>query len=145
MAADRLITFEDGSQPYHTCKLSRLPDGSIMGYCGEGYEDIVDWLREGGVKENAPPGKKDKDDPQDWQLMRLTPTGILVYTNSPHPDPIKHRVFAIGNGADVAMYAMKYHKKTPADAVRAAIKICWRTCGGQVDVMTLNNKKKRGC
>lgn len=142
IAADQLITFDDGSRPYHTCKLRRLEDGSIIGYAGTGYEEWVDWLVAGGLKENAP--ARSDGDKQDWQILRLTPQGIWTYVNCAVPDLLVGAKFhAIGSGADVAIYAMTEHKKSPADAVRAAMKIDWRSCGGNVDVMELPRPTKR--
>lgn len=132
MAADQLITFDDGSQPYRTCKLRRLSDGSIVGYCGSGYESMLAWLEDGMIKENAP----ERKDKEDWQILRLTRSGIYVYTNHTYADPMRHRMFAIGSGADVALYVMKILKKSPTEAARAATKVV-RTCGGKIDVMKL--------
>jgi hypothetical protein len=134
IAADTLIEVDD-ARPYHTSKLFRLNDGSVVGYCGTGYEYVIEWLRAGAIPENRP----EKKDGQDFQILHLTSSGILMYVNSPIPDPMRERFAAIGSGSNVAFYCMKVLKMTPAKAVRESIKVS-PGCGGPIDVMRLRGR-----
>jgi hypothetical protein len=131
MAADSLIDVSD-ARPYRTSKLTRLPDGSIVGVCGTGYEFLVEWLKAGEIVGNQPEHKEK----QDYQVLRLTRSGIFIYVNSHIADKCKDRVMAIGSGSNVAMYAMRFLKKPPSVAVRESIKVS-PGCAGPIDVMRL--------
>lgn len=90
------------------------------------------WLKAGELAGNEPVYQ----DRQDFQLIRLKKDGLYMYVNSCIPDKMKDSVVALGSGSNVALYAMKYLKKTPAVAVRESIKVS-PGCGGNVDIMRL--------
>jgi hypothetical protein len=137
MSGDTLVTLENHPY-YHTAKIFKLEDGSIVGGAGGvGLDEMLAWLREGELKGNEP--KFDKD--VDFIVLRLKQDGIWLYANGVYPDKMHETMFAVGSGVDVAIYAMRHLKKSPADAVREACKVS-AGCGGPVEVIKLARKRK---
>ncbi len=128
MAGDSLCTSGEYSH-YYTTKLYRMPDGSICGVAGNGGELLVDWLRKGADPDNRPSIEGS------FHVLQLKEDGIYLYPNTHLPDKIRGDYFAIGCGAEVAMYAMS-KGATPAAACAAASEVNLY-CGGPIDVEKL--------
>jgi hypothetical protein len=135
MAADSLCHEEDSSH-YFAQKILRLEDGSLVGGSGNKPEVLVEWLQLG-----ANPMDKPFIDPvrDDFTVIHLTKDGIVLYINQAIPIRLKEKNYAVGCGADVALYVMRILKKSPAIAVREANKINL-FCGGDVDVLKLHKR-----
>jgi hypothetical protein len=132
MAADSLCNEADTSH-YYAEKMLRCMDGSILGGAGNHPEKIMDWIAR-GKPENDRPEFKEKID--DFSILHLCADGLWLYNNSLHGFKLKEKNYAIGCGADVALYCMRIQKMSPADACRESTKINM-FCGGEIDVMTL--------
>jgi hypothetical protein len=138
MAADTLVQL-DGHPNYHTTKIFRLEDGSIVGGAGSspGLDEMLAWLKAGELRGNEP-----SCGGSDFTILRLRPDGIWIYADSIYPDRVKEKMFAVGCGADIALYAMRHQKMSPAAAAREACKIV-PGCGGEVEVLKLPPTRKR--
>jgi hypothetical protein len=132
MAADTLC-HEDDSSHYHAYKMLRLPDGSIIGGAGNHPEKIMDWILRGSPDNDRPDFKSKEDD---FSILHLRNDGMFLYVNSLIPHRLKEKIYAVGCGADVALYCMKKLKMSPPEAVKEAIEINM-FCGGGVDVLKL--------
>lgn len=132
MAADSLCHEDDGSH-YYAAKMIRLRDGSIIGGAGNHPEKIMDWI-ERGAPENDRPDFKEKTD--DFSILHLRRDGIYLYVNSLTPHHLKEKNYAIGCGADVALYCMRRQKLAPREACAEACAVSM-FCGGEVDNMEL--------
>jgi len=132
MAADSLC-HEDDSSSYMADKLLRCEDGSIVGGAGNHPETVMDWIRRGKPANDRPAFDPEKDN---FSILHLRPDGIWLYNNSLVGFRLKERNYAIGCGADVALYAMRRQKVSPKQACEEAISTNM-FCGGDVDVMVL--------
>jgi hypothetical protein len=137
MAAESLCHEDDGSF-YYAAKMVQLEDGTIVGGAGNKPEGLIDWLVRGANPMDKPHIDPERDD---FTVVHLTHNGIVLYINQAVPIRLKEKNYAVGCGADVALYVMRVLKKSPATAVREASKINMY-CGGEIDVMKL--KVKRG-
>ena len=138
MAADTLVTL-DNHPGYHTTKIFRLGDGSIVGGAGgHGLDDMLAWLRAGEIEGNAPVFHEWERAP-DFVVLRLKPDGIWLYADGVYAERMKERTYAIGSGVDIALYALRHLKAKPADAVRAACKLS-PGCGGPVETLRLQSR-----
>lgn len=138
MAADTLVTLE-GHPHYHTSKIFRLEDGSIIGGAGGGLglDEMLAWLKAGSIHGNEP----DLKGADDFFILRLAHDGLWLYADSVYPDRLKEKAFAVGCGCDIALHTMRYGKrKSPADAVREVCKIN-PGCGLPVEVLRLGRKR----
>lgn len=132
MAADSLCHEEDSSH-YFAKKMLQLEDGSIIGGAGNKPELLMEWLQRGAPRLDAPTIDPTRDD---FTVMHLMHSGIVLYINSIVPIHLKDKNYAVGCGADIALYVMRVLKKSPAIAVREALKINM-FCGGDVDTLKL--------
>lgn len=132
MAADSLCHEEDGSH-YMANKLMRCEDGSILGGAGNHPEPVMDWIRRGKPANDRPEIDEKRDD---FSILHLTREGIHLYCNSLVGFKLKEKNYAVGCGADVALYAMRVMKLDPTSACVEANKI-QLFCGGEVDTMEL--------
>lgn len=132
MAADTLC-HEDDSSHYHAFKMLRLPDGSIIGGAGSHPEKIMDWILRGRPDNDRPEFKEKTDD---FSILHLRHDGIYLYVNSLVPHRLKEKNYAVGCGADVALYCMRKQKMSPAEAAKEATEINL-FCGGSIEVMRL--------
>lgn len=133
MAADSLCHEDDGSH-YHAHKMMRLMDGSIIGGSGNHPEKIMEWILRGKPDSDRPAFDDVKDD---FSILHLKPDGIWLYNNSLNGFRLKEKNYAIGCGADIALYCMRILKLEPEKAVEESTKINM-FCGGDVDVMRLD-------
>jgi len=132
MSSDSLC-HEDDSSHYHADKMIKLVDGSIIGGAGNHPEKIMDWIARGSPDNDRPDFKERTDD---FSVLHLRHDGIYLYVNSLVPHKLKDKIFAVGCGADVALYCMKVHKMPPSEAAREATKINL-FCGGEIDTLKL--------
>jgi hypothetical protein len=125
MAGDSCITFEDigiGTGQAPTKKLHRIGK-SIFGERGEnmaGVHIMLDWIR-GGAKLKRRPDSIPKG--ADFYLLELSPKGIFLWTSDFERDVINEPNFAIGSGAKVALYCMRYLNMGPRKAVEEAARV----------------------
>ena len=133
MAADSLC-HEDDSSHYYATKLMRLPDGSIIGGAGNHPEIVMDWIFRGKPLNDKPVFDYDKDD---FYVLHLSEDGMHLYANSINGFRLKEKNYAVGSGADVALYCMRVLKMSPDQACKEANKINM-FCGGDIDVMKIN-------
>ncbi len=136
MAADTLC-HEDDSSHYYAEKMMRLPDGSIIGGAGNHPEIVMDWIFRGKPLNDKPTFDYEKDD---FYVLHLTEDGLHLYANSLNGFPLKEKNYAVGSGADVALYCMRILKMPPDQACKEATKINM-FCGGDIDVLKLNPAK----
>lgn len=136
MASDSLCHEEDSSH-YFSNKMLRMSDGSILGGAGDHPEAVMDWIMRGRPVNDRPEVDEERDD---FSILHLTHDGILLYVNALIPHRLKEKNYAIGSGGDVALYCMRHLNKSPAEAVREAIRINM-FCGGEVDVIALDPRK----
>lgn len=136
MAADTLWAGADGGH-YFASKVFQLEDGSLIGGAGGGHETVMEWIIRGSNQHDLPPLPADD---ASYHILRLQKDGIYIYNSVLTPWKLKDRNYAVGLGADVALYCMRVLKKTPAVAVREAAKIN-RCCGGTVEVLRVGVKK----
>lgn len=132
MAADSLC-HEDDSSHYYAEKMMRLRDGSILGGAGNHPEKIMEWIARERPENDRPTFSEKKDD---FSIMHLREDGIYLYNNSLQGFKLKEKNYAIGCGADVALYCMRICKMSPAEAAKEATKINI-FCGGEIDTLKL--------
>lgn len=132
MASDTLC-HEDDTSHYQAEKMIRLMDGSILGGAGNHPEIVMDWISRGKPANDRPSFDYEKDD---FAILHLTDDGIFLYCNSLVGFRLKEKNYAVGCGADVALYCMRIQKMAPDLACKEATKINM-FCGGDVDVMKL--------
>lgn len=132
MAADSLC-HEDDTSHYFAEKMMRLADGSIIGGAGNHPEKIMEWISRGSPDNDRPEFKEKTDD---FSILHLKRDGIWVYINSIVPWRLKEKNYAVGCGADVALYCMRILKMSPAEAAKEATKINM-FCGGEIDTLKL--------
>lgn len=132
MAADTLC-HEDDSSHYYATKIWHMPDGSIIGGAGNHPETVMQWIERGKQIAERPEIDEKRDD---FSILHLTTAGIWLYNNSLSGFKLKEKNYAIGCGADIALYCMRIHKMSPADAAKEATKINM-FCGGDIEVLKL--------
>lgn len=132
MAADSLC-HEDDTSHYYADKMLRLMDGSIIGGAGNHPEKIMEWIARGKPENDRPIFDSTKDD---FSILHLSSKGIELYNNSLVGFKLREKNYAIGCGADIALYCMRIHKMTPEQATKEATKINM-FCGGDIDTMVL--------
>ena len=136
MAADTLCHEEDTSH-YYASKIHRLEDGSLIGGAGNFPERIIEWIVDGSNKLHVPHIDIERDD---FSILHLRHDGIWLYCNTANGYKLREKNFAVGCGADVALYVMRVLRKPPAHAAREACKINM-FCGGQVESFKLRARK----
>jgi hypothetical protein len=136
MAADSLC-HEDDSSHYYATKIFKLQDGSIIGGSGNHPEKIMDWIMRGEPDNDRPTFDENRDD---FSIIHLKHDGIYLYVNSLSCWKLKEKNYAVGCGADTALYCMRYAspKMTPEMAVKEACKVNM-FCGGEVDLLKLKD------
>jgi hypothetical protein len=132
MASDSLC-HEDDTSSYQAEKMIRLIDGSILGGAGNHPEIVMDWIARGKPLNDKPSFDEEKDD---FSVIHLTDNGIYLYNNSLVGFKLKEKNYAVGCGADIAIYCMRILKLTPDVAAKEATKINM-FCGGDIDVLKL--------
>jgi hypothetical protein len=132
MAADRLC-HEDDASHYYALKMLKLTDGSVIGGAGNHPEKIMEWIARGSPENDRPEFKTKEDD---FSVLHLSRDGIRVYINSLIPHRLTEKNYAVGCGADVALYCMRIQKMSPGEAAKEATKINM-FCGGEIDVIKL--------
>lgn len=132
MAADSMCHEDDGSV-YMGNKMIRCDDGSILGGAGNHPEIVMNWIKLGSNLSDQPKFSYEDDD---FSILHLRKDGLYLYCNSVIPYKLKDVIFAVGSGAEVALYVMRVLKKSPLIAAREATKINMY-CGGPIDVMKL--------
>lgn len=138
MAADTLWQSTNGSA-FYAAKINQLEDGSIIGGAGGYHEEVMEWITRGMNQHDLP--KLDPD--ADFDVLHLRRNGIYIFNTSLTPVKLNERNYAIGCGADVALYVMRVLKKAPAVAAREACKVL-NLCGGRVDTLRLKRDARRG-
>lgn len=131
MAADTLC-HEDDTSHYYAEKMLVCLDGSILGGAGNHPEKVMDWIRR-GKPENDRPEFKGKDD---FSILHLREDGIWLYNNTLHGYKLREKNYAVGCGADVALYCMRVLKMSPGEAAKEATRINM-FCGGDIDTLKL--------
>jgi len=132
MAADSLC-HEDDSSHYYADKMIRLLDGSILGGAGNHPELVMDWIARGKPANDRPVFDYEKDN---FSILHLRDDGIFLYNNSLNGFKLKEKNYAVGCGADVALYCMRIQKMPPDLACKEATRINM-FCGGDIDVLKL--------
>jgi hypothetical protein len=114
IAADTQCT---GDCMYRVQKILRLPDGGVVGYCGDtarGYA-AAKWMADG--EQGDPPKAKGA------YLLILRPDRSLWVVEGEFPAfPLLDKSAAIGSGAQAAMCALNAGK-SPAEAVKEAVRL----------------------
>jgi len=134
MAADQQLT-ADGLT-YRVQKIHRLPDGGIVGACGDWPEayPAIQWLLGGEAGE--PPLFKDAS------LLVLRPDGTLWMADGHFPlYPLLNTYAAMGNGAQAAMVVMSCGLSA-GEAVKAVSRLDAYT-GEAVQLLKLEPQGKR--
>lgn len=135
MAADTKVEI-DGQHHCYSTKIFRIEDGSIIGGAGisPGLDLVMDWLRAGEIRGNEP--NLAVLERIDVTILRLKKDGLWLYADTCVPFKLNDQNFAVGCGANLALYVMRVLKKPPATAVRETIKID-HGCGGRIDTLRL--------
>lgn len=128
LAADKLANF--GGLGRAVTKIHRVGD-LLVAASGTTWAaaEALAWVERGRKPEDFPPGLRDKDD---WvPILVIENRQCLLYERSPYPTEIEDGVFAMGNGRDFALAAMRMG----ADARRAVEVACYfcPDCGIGVD------------
>ena len=124
MAADTCVTFDDigiGTGQHSTRKLYRIGK-SIFGERGDnisGVQQMLDWIRRGAKWTATPQLPKGAD----FNLLELSPRGIFLWGSDLSRDKMEEEMFAVGSGAKVALYCMRYLNMKPLEAVMEAAKV----------------------
>jgi hypothetical protein len=123
MAADSCFSYEGaGTDVFPTKKLYRIGD-SIFGEAGDGpgAARMIQWLQRGQKYKEQPKYERTLgNDEHAFCLVELCKEGIFLWDYACMRYPVRQEVFAIGSGRKVAMYCMRYEKKSPEQAVKAA-------------------------
>lgn len=124
IAADSCMTFDDigvGTGQSPVTKLHRIGK-SVFGERGDdttGISIALDWLRRGARYRDRPAMPPEAS----FYLLELSPQGIFLWTHALDRDRLNETTFAIGSGAKVALYCMRYLGMTPLKAVQEAAKV----------------------
>jgi ATP-dependent protease HslVU (ClpYQ) peptidase subunit len=129
MASDSQVT-DNGVKDFHTNKLLRLDDGTLVGYCGN-YLDLVS-LKE--KIEGALSKKVSKKDLQGITFMVVTKHTLSTLQGGGLIN-MDTQPYAIGSGALYARAAMKAGASAE-DAVRVAIEMDIYS-GGEIHTLKL--------
>lgn len=134
LAADKRAT--DGCANSTTTKIKRLPDGSLIGSCGDtsACREVCAWFERGADPSEFPATQRVSATAA-WLLV-IRPDGAVDYfQTSPYPGRFEDKFFAIGSGRDFALAAMHLGK----DARTAVEVACALTvsCGNGVDALEL--------
>lgn len=124
MACDSFATF--GGLAVRMQKVFKLP-GRLIGCSGDvsAFTRFIDWQRAGGKLTERPDFSGSSDN--EFDALELTPGGIWQWDQTLARMSIEEDNWAIGSGADIALYAMRVLHLSPEDAVREAAKIDIRT------------------
>jgi len=127
MAGDTRVGWgEVNDDTYQAVKLFMSKQvGAIYGMSGEnctGAIRAIEWLQSDRNLE-ARPHPPEYEHDWDWKLLELSRGGIAVYNEYLEREPIIGSCAAIGSGAKVALYCMRYLNMSPAEAVREACKV----------------------
>lgn len=124
MAADSCFTFDDigiGTGQASSKKLHRIGK-SLFGERGDdctGVSIALDWIRRGRKWRDRPTMPADSS----FNLLELNPQGIFLWSAALDRDCIDEPNFAVGSGAKVALYCMRYRGMSPVKAVEEASKV----------------------
>lgn len=134
MAGDGQETHSNGTiTALNMQKVRRLPDGSIIGICGDVVDALqfVKWLSDGGVKPKFAR-------PFEALVISKRDDNALFYYYTPNLFPIPTEApVAIGHGMQFALAAMDCGR-SPMEAVKVAIgRDAWT--GGQVTVLRIDD------
>lgn len=126
IAGDSNITWEGvGTDVFSGVKLFPAKNGAIYGMTGEnctGCLRAIVWLQGDRLEENKPlPPEYEHD--WDWKLIELSKDGISLYNEYLERERTVESMLAVGSGRKVALYCMRYHRMSPAEAVREACKV----------------------
>jgi len=122
MAADTQASTDSGSIDRIT-KVHRLPDGSLVGYCGSAKQghQFIEWLK-------SERGEPCPDIP-DMQALILDHDHVLWDVAGAWPPYVLNGNSAIGSGAQGALVALRVFGATPLQAVQAAATVDSNTSG----------------
>lgn len=123
IAGDTRVTWEGvGTGAFAGIKLFPATNGAIYGVSGSdctGSIRALEWLQ-GDRHPELMPLPPEYEHGWDWKLIELSKDGIAIYNPYLERDMTIEPVLAIGSGAQVAMWCMKYAGMSPAEAVHAA-------------------------
>lgn len=112
-------------------KVRRLPDGSIIGICGDVVDALsyIKWLECGGTKPKFT---------RPFEALLLSPKEGLTYRYTPSLEPVPCEApAAIGHGMQYALAAMDCGK-SPAEAVEIAARRDPYT-GGKITTLRIDD------
>jgi hypothetical protein len=138
MAADTRVI---GAGPmYHTNKIFHIGDAlvGVAGAVGHTTKFLA-WFRKECPQDEVAMNFSE-DDPG-FAALVLRPSGLFYYADCCEPDRLHEKHFAIGTGGGYAVVAMD-NGKTPAQAVRCAMKYDEGT-GGKVTELHLSEPKQK--
>lgn len=144
LAADKQAT-ESGLR-HSTTKIKRVTAGKFKRYlvgasgCASQGNMMISWF-ESGANPDAYPDYQDTED-LSAQLVAISPDGLIYrFDFNPIPAVFHDKIYALGNGRDVALGAMHMG----ADAIKAvelASELC-SGCGMGIDSLVMKEKGKR--
>lgn len=118
MAADQRVTWDD-HVGYRSPKLHRI-NNSVFGLRGDNYANVfLDWARRSFSEKDRPAIPTDAD----FDVLELSPEGIFIWDEFLTRVEILDPNYAIGSGANLALYALRVLKVNPDAAVVEAAKI----------------------
>ena len=132
MASDSRLTSGDQIIPGGYSKIRRLPDGTLIGGCGEAVaiEAMFEWAV--GDRKTKPPKICKGSD-----MIMVSPDGTITQMEGRYPYTVRDNggYYAQGSGGDVALGAM-FQGASAVEAVKAAIAHN-AACGGEVQMLPL--------
>lgn len=133
LAADRLLSFEDGT----FCEVTKIftrNDGVIYGVAGSGPQvgAVRDWFEEGGNPAGYPSIDGDPDK-NHVELLYIDDGDICLLLNGPHPICIESKQFAIGCASEAALVLMDVGFSAELAVQKVSEKNLYCGCG--VDVL----------
>lgn len=124
IAGDTRCVWEGaGTDAYRSLKIYEGPKAlyGVHGSNCDGVISAIQWLKDGAPKLERPVPPEEAE--WDWKIIELTDAGIALYNTLCERDLCLEPMLAIGSGAKVAMYCMKFLKMSPAQAVAEAAKV----------------------
>jgi hypothetical protein len=134
LVTDSRVTTYSGLQTYASDKLYRAGK-SVFGEAGdvESLHKFRRWALDDFPKKSRPSGL------DEFYVLEISPAGLWLWDKNLVREAILDDYFAIGSGAQAALYAIRVLGKTPEDAIVEASKVDIHTAP-PVQVLALSEK-----
>lgn len=134
LVTDSRVTTYNSLQVYSSDKLYRVGK-SIFGEAGdvESLNRFRRWAMDEFPKKSRPVNL------DEFYVLEVAPDGVWLWDNTLVRQAIRDDFYAIGSGAQAALYAVRVLGKTPEEAIVEASKIDIHTAP-PVQVLRLNDK-----